>query len=77
MEMSMSKKSPFTRRASLISVSEVARRAGVHRRTIYRWCEKGLLTPIRIVAPGNKRGVVRFLVDEVEFVLNGGRRPYK
>jgi DNA-binding transcriptional MerR regulator len=56
----------------LLSIADVAVLANVSERTVRRWMAKGLLKPIHIKAPGNKRGVIRFREKDIEFVLRGG-----
>jgi len=57
----------------LLSLIDVATLAKVSHKTVRRWIKKGLLKPIFLVAPGNKRGAMRFLEKDVLFVLSGGR----
>lgn len=57
----------------LLSLTDVAALTKVSTKTVRRWINKELLKPIIIIAPGNKRGVMRFREEDVQFVLSGGR----
>ena len=47
----------------ILNVGEVGRQLGVHRSTIWRWAQTGLLEAIRM--PGNRVGVRRSEVNKI------------
>jgi excisionase family DNA binding protein len=62
--MSKKKSEPLTHEQDpILSCGEVGRQIGVHRTTVWRWAQTGLLESIRM--PGNQVGVRKSKVNDI------------
>lgn len=53
---------------ALLRVGEATRRLGISRSTLNRWCEQGVLSPVKI-----KGSLRRFRAVEIEALAKGAR----
>jgi excisionase family DNA binding protein len=60
--------------ATLLTTSAAARLLGVHRSTVARWVDAGLLPAVRLPSAGRRRGSIRIEASEIDR-LRGQPRP--